>query len=94
MESSLPLANFIAIKVRSMKIWDAEQRGDIDGMAIGVGLAFVNVYTCLIMKVGRRFVNVLRSLNEDSITDNQLIAKFYPFAGVGELRIYTSYKQA
>jgi hypothetical protein len=37
------MVNFIAIKVRSMKIWDADQRGDKGEEAIGVRGAFVNV---------------------------------------------------
>ncbi len=54
-----------------MKIWDATQRVDKGGKAIGVCLAFVDVYTLLNTKVGRRFVSVYRSLNEDRITENQ-----------------------
>ncbi len=75
-----------------MKIWDAKQRGDKGGNAFGLRGAFVNVYTCLITKVGRGFVNVYRSLNAGRNTENQLIAKFYIFECVGELRIYPSYK--
>ena len=73
-----------------MKIWDAEQRVDKGGKAIGVCLAFVDVYTLLNTKVGRRFVSVYRSLNEDRVAENLSIAKLYPNAGIGELRIYTS----
>ncbi len=59
-----------------MKIWDADQRVDKGGKAVGVCLAFVDVYTRLNTKVGRRFVSDYRSLNEDKIAENQFIAKF------------------
>ncbi len=52
-----------------MKIWDADQRGDKDGKAVGVGGAFVNAYRGLIV---------------DRITENQFIAKIYPIVGIGE----------
>ncbi len=65
-----------------MERWDADQRGDKGGKAVGVSVAFVNVYTCLNTKVGRRFVNVYRSLNGGRNTENQLIAKFYTFEGM------------
>ena len=88
------MVNFIAIKVRNMKIWDAKQRGDKGGKGIGVGLAFVNAYTCLITKVARRFVSVYRSLNEDRDAENLSIAKLYPNAVTGEFRyIQVSGKQ-
>lgn len=81
------MVNFIAIKVRNMKIWDAKQRGDKGGNAFGVRGAFVNVYTCLITKLGRRFINVYRSLIKDNTTEYQYIANFYTFAGKGGVRI-------
>ncbi len=81
------MANFIAIKVRLVKIWDAGQRVDKGGKAIGVCLAFVDVYTCLITKVRRRFENVYIRLNEDRLNENQYIAKFYIIAGVEEMWI-------
>ena len=70
------MVNFIAIKVRSMKIWDAGQRGGKDGKAVAEGETFVNVFTRLIMKVRRRFVNVYKSLNEGRVALNQFIAIF------------------
>ena len=91
MESSRLMVNFIAIKVRLMEFWDAGQRGDKGGKAVGVGLAFANGYRCLLTKVGRRFVSVYMSLSEDRSTENQSITNIYLMAGIGEVRIYTSY---
>ena len=73
------VVNFIAIKVRLMEIWDAEQRGQKGGKAVGGCMAFVNLYICIIMKVGRRFVSIYRTLNEGRYTENQIITKFLHF---------------
>jgi hypothetical protein len=81
------MVNFIAIKVRSMKIWDADQRGEKGGKVRGVWVIFDNVYKHLIRKVAKRFLNVCWSLNGDRTTDNKIIANFYTFVGVGEWSI-------
>ena len=73
-----------------MKIWDASQQGDKGGKARGVCLAFVDVYTCLIIEVGKRFVEVYRSLIEDSEFDNQATAIKIRVVGIGEMRIKRS----
>lgn len=70
-----------------MKIWAADQRVDKGGKAIGVCLAFVDVYTCLITKDRRRFVNVYRSLSEDRDTENQSVTNIYTIKGIAPLRI-------
>ena len=58
------MVNFIAIKVRNMKIWNADQRMNNNGKIISVKEAFVNNNEQLFSITNKRLVNEYLQLQE------------------------------
>ena len=58
------MGNFIAIKVRNMKIWNADQRMNNNGKIISVKEAFVNNNEQLFSITNKRLVNEYLQLQE------------------------------
>lgn len=60
---------------------------------LGLNSHGLNVYTCLITDINRRVLNVYRRLKMGVVAENQRDGRKRVYVIVGELRIYTSYRQ-
>ncbi len=60
---------------------------------LGLNNLGLNVYTCLITDINRRVLNVYRRLKMGVVAENQRDGRKRVYVIVGELRIYTSYRQ-